>query len=151
MHHTPTYASWLNQVERWFALLTDKKLRPGTHRSIQALENDIRDWIANWNDNPKPFTWTKAADEILNASTHIFNEFLAQDTKSIAQIARDLDINAGTLGNLVARDRGEGEGAQGLSTDDMTELKRLRSENAKLRMKRNILNRSVAGVIPSSR
>jgi transposase len=65
MHHTPTYASWLNQVERWFALLTDKKLRRGAHRSIQALEKDIRDWITNWNDNPKPFTWTKSADEIL--------------------------------------------------------------------------------------
>ena len=65
MHHTPTYASWLNQVERWFALLTDKKLRRGAHRSIQALEKDIRDWITNWNDNPKPFIWTKTADEIL--------------------------------------------------------------------------------------
>jgi transposase len=65
MHHTPTYASWLNQVERWFALLTDKKLRRGAHRSIQALEKDIRDWITDWNDNPKPFTWTKTADEIL--------------------------------------------------------------------------------------
>jgi len=65
MHHTPTYSSWLNQVERWFALLTDKKLRRGAHRSIQALEKDIRDWITNWNDNPKPFTWTKTADEIL--------------------------------------------------------------------------------------
>jgi transposase len=65
MHHTPTYSSWLNQVERWFGLLTDKKLRRGTYRSIQALENDIRDWIENWNDNPKPFAWTKTADEIL--------------------------------------------------------------------------------------
>ena len=65
MHFTPTYSSWLNQVERWFALLTDKKLRRGTHRSIYALEKDIRDWIAAWNDNPKPFIWTKTADEIL--------------------------------------------------------------------------------------
>jgi hypothetical protein len=54
-----------HQVERWFGLLTDKKLRRGAHRSIQALEKDIRDWIANWNDNPKPFTWTKSADAIL--------------------------------------------------------------------------------------
>ena len=54
MHHTPTYSSWLNQVERWFALLTDKKLRRGAHRSIQALEKDIRDWIAHWNQNPQP-------------------------------------------------------------------------------------------------
>jgi transposase len=65
MHHTPTYSSWLNQVERWFALLTDKKLRRGTYRSIQALEKDIRDWIKTWNENPQPFTWTKTADEIL--------------------------------------------------------------------------------------
>jgi transposase-like protein len=57
---------------------------------------------------------------------------------SIPQIARDLDINAGTLGNWVARDGGEGEGAQGLSTDDVAELKWLRSENAKLRMERNV-------------
>jgi transposase len=65
MHHTPTYSSWLNQVERWFGLLTDKQLRRGTHRSIQALEKDIRDWIKNWNQDPKPFVWTKTADEIL--------------------------------------------------------------------------------------
>jgi transposase len=64
--------------------------------------------------------------------------------RSIAEIARDLDINAGTLGNWVARDRGEREGAQGLSTDDVAELKRLRSENAQLRMERDVLKRSVA-------
>lgn len=65
MHFTPTYSSWLNQVERWFALLTDKKLRRGAHRSVQALEKDIREWITNWNEEPKPFAWTKTADEIL--------------------------------------------------------------------------------------
>jgi transposase-like protein len=58
--------------------------------------------------------------------------------KSIAEIARDLDINAGTLGNWVARDRGERGGAQGLSTDDVAELKRLRSEIAQLRMERDV-------------
>jgi transposase len=65
MHFTPTYSSWLNQVERWFGLLTDKRLRRGAHRSIQALENDIRAWINQWNSDPKPFVWTKTADEIL--------------------------------------------------------------------------------------
>jgi transposase len=65
MHFTPTYSSWLNQVERWFGLLTDKRLRRGAHRSIQALENDIRAWIDQWNTNPKPLVWTKTADEIL--------------------------------------------------------------------------------------
>lgn len=64
MHFTPTYSSWLNQVERWFGLLTDQKLRRGAHRSIQALEKDIREWIKAWNDNPRPFNWTKTADEI---------------------------------------------------------------------------------------
>ena len=71
--------------------------------------------------------------------------------KSIAEIARDLDINAGTLGNWVARDRGEREGAQGLSTDDVAELKRLRSENAQLRMERDVLKRSVAERLSTSR
>jgi transposase/transcriptional regulator with XRE-family HTH domain len=66
VHFTPTGSSWMNQVERWFGLLTDKLIRRGVHTSVQALENDIRDWIATWNDNPRPFTWTKTADEILN-------------------------------------------------------------------------------------
>ena len=69
MHFTPTYSSWLNQVERWFALLTDKKLRRGTHTSVPALEKDIREWITTWNENPKPFAWTKTADEILDRLT----------------------------------------------------------------------------------
>ena len=65
MHFTPTYSSWLNQVERWFALLTDKQLRRGVHTSVYALEKDIREWITNWNQDPRPFTWTKTADDIL--------------------------------------------------------------------------------------
>jgi transposase len=65
MHFTPTYSSWLNQVERWFGLLTDKQLRRGVHKNLLALERDIRAWIAQWNDNPQPFVWTKTADEIL--------------------------------------------------------------------------------------
>jgi transposase len=69
MHFTPTYSSWLNQVERWFALLTDKRLRRGTHTSLAALEKDLRDWINTWNQNPKPFAWTKTAAEILDRLT----------------------------------------------------------------------------------
>jgi transposase len=65
MHFTPTYSSWLNQVERWFGLLTDKQLRRGVHKNLQALERDIRAWITQWNDNPQPFIWTKTAEEIL--------------------------------------------------------------------------------------
>jgi len=64
MHFTPTSSSWLNQVERWFALLTDKQLRRGAHRSVQALEKDIRAWVQTWNADPRPFVWTKTADEI---------------------------------------------------------------------------------------
>jgi transposase len=67
VHFTPTGSSWMNQVERWFGLLTGKLIRRGVHTSVQALESDIRDWIATWNDNPRPFTWTKTADEILNS------------------------------------------------------------------------------------
>jgi transposase len=66
MHFTPTYSSWLNQVERWFGLLTDQKLRRGAHKTLRALENNIRNWIEAWNQDPKPFTWTKTADEILD-------------------------------------------------------------------------------------
>ena len=55
MHYTPTYSSWINQVERWFAYLTDDLLRRSDHRSVQALEKDIRTWVAAWNENPKPF------------------------------------------------------------------------------------------------
>src|ERR1700726_3780586 len=67
MHFTPTGSSWINQVERWFGLLTDQLLRRGVHKSVAALENDVRDWITTWNDNPKPFRWTKPADEILDS------------------------------------------------------------------------------------
>jgi len=67
MHFTPTSSSWLNQVERWFAELTAKMLRRGAHRSVQALEADLRAWIDNWNNNPRPFIWTKTADEILES------------------------------------------------------------------------------------
>jgi len=67
LHFTPTSSSWLNLVERWFAELTSKKLRRGAHRSVRALNVDIRAWIDTWNDNPRPFVWTKTADEILES------------------------------------------------------------------------------------
>jgi transposase len=65
LHFTPTSSSWLNLVERWFAELTTKKLRRGTHTSVRQLNADIRAWIDTWNDNPKPYVWTKTADQIL--------------------------------------------------------------------------------------
>jgi transposase len=66
LHFTPTSASWLNLVERWFAELTNRKLRRSTHRSLIELERDVRTWINEWNNDPKPFIWTKTADEILD-------------------------------------------------------------------------------------
>jgi len=65
VHFTPTSASWLNQVERWFATLTEKQIRRGTHRSTTALEQAIRQYLEINNANPKPFVWTKSADAIL--------------------------------------------------------------------------------------
>jgi transposase len=67
MHHTPTYSSWTNQVERWFGFLTDDMIRRGAHKNVQALEADIRAWIAAWNTDPKPFIWTKTAQQILES------------------------------------------------------------------------------------
>ncbi|MBT2542308.1 IS630 family transposase [Streptomyces sp. ISL-44] len=67
VHFTPTGSSWMNQVERWFGLLTDKLIRRGVHKSVKALEDDIAAWIHAWNEDPKPFTWTKSADEILKS------------------------------------------------------------------------------------
>jgi transposase len=66
LHFTPTYSSWMNLVERWFAELTNKWLRRGTHRSTKGLESAITNWIDQWNDEPKPFVWHKSADEILD-------------------------------------------------------------------------------------
>jgi len=65
LHFTPTYSSWLNLVERWFAELTNKWLRRGTHRSTKELEEAIRTWADTWNENPRPFVWHKTADDIL--------------------------------------------------------------------------------------
>jgi transposase len=65
-HFTPTSSSWLNLVERWFAEITNRMLRRSAHQSLKALAADINQWIANWNDDPRPFVWHKTADEILD-------------------------------------------------------------------------------------
>jgi hypothetical protein len=67
VHFTPTGSSRVNQAERWFGYLTGQKVRRGAHKSVQALEADIRDWVEHWNENPRPFAWTKTAEEILNS------------------------------------------------------------------------------------
>jgi transposase len=86
VHFTPTGSSWMNQVERWLGYLTDKKIRRGTHKSVHALEADIRDWIAQWNENPKPFTWTKTAEEIL----HSLAEYLARISPAASKESYEL-------------------------------------------------------------
>ena len=68
-HFTPTSSSWMNLVERWFAELTTKWLRRGTHHSVRDPIASIRTWVTNWNDNPKPFVWHKTTDEILDTLT----------------------------------------------------------------------------------
>ena len=65
VHFTPTYSSWLNLVERWFTALTTRQLRRGVHRSVTELEAAIQEFLDVHNDDPKPFIWTKTADEIL--------------------------------------------------------------------------------------
>lgn len=67
LHFTPTGSSWLNLVERWFAELTTKWLRRGTHRSVRELEASITALLENWNHNPRPFIWAKTADQILES------------------------------------------------------------------------------------
>lgn len=69
LHFTPTSASWLNLVERWFAELTNRKLRRSAHRSVVELERDIRIWVNEWNKDPRPMVWTKTADQILETLT----------------------------------------------------------------------------------
>ena len=64
-HFTPTYSSWLNLVERWFGLLEQRKIKRGSHKSTRALRKAIQEYLDYTNDNPRPFVWTKTADQIL--------------------------------------------------------------------------------------
>jgi transposase len=67
MHNTATSSSWINQVERWFGFITDELIRRGSHTSVQALEAEIRARAKGWNDGPKPFIWTKPAEQKLES------------------------------------------------------------------------------------
>ena len=67
LHFTPTSASWINQIERWFAEITQKQIRRGSYRSTLALEKAIKEYLAVYNEDPKPFIWTKSADAILES------------------------------------------------------------------------------------
>ena len=73
----------MNQVERWFGLLTGKLIRRGVHTSVRALEDDIKAWIGTWNQDPRPFTWTKTADEILNSLADYLAKVGASQTSKI--------------------------------------------------------------------
>jgi hypothetical protein len=64
LHFTPASSGWLNLAERWFSELTSRKLRRAAHRSVTEPEAVIRKWINEWNEDPKPLTWTKSADDI---------------------------------------------------------------------------------------
>lgn len=77
LHFTPTSASWLNQIERWFALLADKQIKRGVHRSVHELKADIAAFIQAHNDDPKPFIWTKSADAIPQTIARYCSDTLA--------------------------------------------------------------------------
>lgn len=68
MHFTPTYSSWINQVERLFAEVTRELLQRSDHRSVQSLEKALRGWVDAWNQDPQPFIWTKTAEDILRST-----------------------------------------------------------------------------------
>jgi len=91
VHFTPTYGSWINLVERWFAELTNKQVRRGVHRSVAELERAIQQFLDASNDDPKPFVWTKTADEIL------------------ASIARFAQRTSELRGQLMLRTTGTGD------------------------------------------
>ena len=76
VHFTPIYSSWINQVERYFALLTERCIKRGVHRSTQALEKDIRSFLKTTNEDPKPFVWTKSSEEILKGIRRHCNRVL---------------------------------------------------------------------------
>ncbi len=72
LHFTPTGTSWLNLAERWFAALTEKQLRRGVHRSTRELELAIARYVDHTNRDPKPFIWTKTADQILKTIARVY-------------------------------------------------------------------------------
>src|SRR3546814_13644701 len=82
LFRSPTSASWINQVERWFAELTRKQLQRGVHRSTAELETDITAFIAAHNENPKPYKWVKSADEILAAVKRFCQKTMSRTSDS---------------------------------------------------------------------
>jgi transposase len=83
VHFTPTSASWLNLVERWFAALTNKQLRRGVHRSTRELHAAIKTYLATYNEQPKPFVWRRRRTRSLRLLRDFVIESLTQDTRAI--------------------------------------------------------------------
>ncbi len=81
VHFTPTSASWINMVERWFAALTEKQIRRGVHRSVSQLEAAIKEYLSITNETAKPFIWTKTADDILASVARFVRGLQRQDTR----------------------------------------------------------------------
>ena len=80
-HFTPTSASWINQVERFFALLTERQIKRGAHRSTAELETAIGRYIETYNRNPRPFRWTRSADDILASIERFCQRILSAQAK----------------------------------------------------------------------
>jgi transposase len=81
LHFTPTHASWMNMVERFFGLLTEHALRRGSHSSVSQLRTAIHDYLDAHNDEPKPFTWTKSADQVLESIARFAQRTLTAHAK----------------------------------------------------------------------
>ena len=99
LHFTPTSSSWLNLLERWFAELTNRKLRRSAHRSVTQLEADIRKWINEWNKDPRPFVWTKTADEILETLAAYCERI--NDSGHGSLLIREVEVQASACRNRV--------------------------------------------------
>jgi transposase len=89
LHFTPTHSSWLNQVERWFALLSQRQIKRGSHSSVRELESAIAEFIALHNQQPKPFVWTKTADAILSSIGRFASRTLEVHSKNNMQEIND--------------------------------------------------------------
>src|SRR5437667_1575051 len=87
LHFTPTYSSWLNLVEGWFAELTTKWIKRSAHRSVRDLVASLHTWITNWNEDPKPYLWHKTADEILN-SLASYRQRISDSLTQVTRAAR---------------------------------------------------------------
>lgn len=90
IHFTPTHASWLNQVEGWFSILTTQQIKRGSHHSVRELKQAIQEFLDAHNDDPKPFKWTKTADQILaRVAAHCYRTLEAHADEAIATKAAD--------------------------------------------------------------